>query len=307
MESIEQLQQDNAKLQERLNNAAKFFREQKAQIESLTNEKEELQSNIQSKDKAYEVLQNTYNEVFAENEERKKQVAELMGSQAANVETIKNEYELKLQKLEGDYKDLKKVYEDEQSEYENKITLLEEDNIKLSKDNDDYKKYIETLKEDANKLKENNDNFEKEYKSLEIINDDLNKQIDRLEAKVSELLASDKEYREKLNNFIKENTALNTALGEAEEDYNKLMLRCEKYDKFISVIIATAEEFNYINTQHNDQKATVNKNNQNNTDNVFIKNAPEINIPKVHNSPKPEKLVNSTGNQFMSDEPALRI
>ena len=29
MEQIEQLQQENAKLQERLNNAAKFFKEQK--------------------------------------------------------------------------------------------------------------------------------------------------------------------------------------------------------------------------------------------------------------------------------------
>ena len=42
METIEQLQQDYAKLQGRLNNAAKFFREQKAQIEALTKENEEL-------------------------------------------------------------------------------------------------------------------------------------------------------------------------------------------------------------------------------------------------------------------------
>ena len=33
METIEQLQEQNNKLQERLNNAAKFFREQKTQIE----------------------------------------------------------------------------------------------------------------------------------------------------------------------------------------------------------------------------------------------------------------------------------
>ena len=44
MDNIEQLKQDNAKLTERLNNAAKFFREQKAQIESLTKEKEELEN-----------------------------------------------------------------------------------------------------------------------------------------------------------------------------------------------------------------------------------------------------------------------
>ena len=42
MENIEQLKLENAKLTERLNNAAKFFREQKAQIEALTKENEEL-------------------------------------------------------------------------------------------------------------------------------------------------------------------------------------------------------------------------------------------------------------------------
>ena len=252
MEQIEQLQQDNAKLQERLNNAAKFFKEQKAQIETLTKENEELQSNIQSKDKAYEVLQNTYNEVLAENEELKR--------------NSKDDYVSpeKWNKLVIE----KEALNDQLDDYENKITLLEEDNIKLGKDNDDFKKHIETLQEDINKLKENNDNFEKEYKSLEFINDDLNKQIDILESKVRDLLASDKEYKE-------ENTALNTALGEAEEKYDKLMNQFEKCNKFISLIITTAEEFNYINIQNINQKSPVNKNN---TDNVFMKDAPEFSI-----------------------------
>ena len=35
MENIEKLKQNNAKLTERLNNAAKFFREQKAQTENI--------------------------------------------------------------------------------------------------------------------------------------------------------------------------------------------------------------------------------------------------------------------------------
>ena len=56
MDNIEQLKQDNAKLTERLNNAAKFFREQKAQIESLTNEIKEKTEPIFKKygvEKAY--------------------------------------------------------------------------------------------------------------------------------------------------------------------------------------------------------------------------------------------------------------
>lgn len=231
MEQIEQLQQENAKLQERLNNAAKFFKEQKAQIETLTKENEELKAN--SKDDYISPAK--WNNLVIE----------------------------------------KESLNDKLNDYENKITLLEEDNIKLSKDNDDFKKYIETLQEDINKLKENNDNFEKEYKSLEFINDDLNKQIDILESKVSDLLASDKEYKEAYAKEKEENTALNTALGEAEEKYDKLMNQFEKCNKFISLIITTAEEFNYINIQNINQKSPVNKNN---TDNVFMKDAPEFTI-----------------------------
>lgn len=231
MEQIEQLQQENAKLQERLNNAAKFFKEQKAQIESLTKENEELKANP----KDDYVSPAKWNNLVIE----------------------------------------KESLNDKLNDYENKITLLEEDNIKLSKDNDDFKKYIETLQEDINKLKENNDNFEKEYKSLEFINDDLNKQIDILESKVSDLLASDKEYKEAYAKEKEENTALNTALGEAEEKYDKLMNQFEKCNKFISLIITTAEEFNYINIQNINQKSPVNKNN---TDNVFMKDAPEFSI-----------------------------
>ena len=81
MGDIEQLKQDNAKLQERLNNAAKFFREQKAQIENLTKENDELkhdaesfnslqesyENTIKSKDQDFKTLQDTYDKVFAEN------------------------------------------------------------------------------------------------------------------------------------------------------------------------------------------------------------------------------------------------
>ena len=46
MENIEQLKQDNAKLTERLNNAAKFFKDQKAQIDNLTKENKQLKELI---------------------------------------------------------------------------------------------------------------------------------------------------------------------------------------------------------------------------------------------------------------------
>ena len=46
METIEQIKQEKDKLQERLNNAANFFREQKAKIEALTKENEEYVINL---------------------------------------------------------------------------------------------------------------------------------------------------------------------------------------------------------------------------------------------------------------------
>ena len=48
MEDIEQLKQDNAKLTERLNNAAKFFKDQKAQIDNLTKENKQLKVKIET-------------------------------------------------------------------------------------------------------------------------------------------------------------------------------------------------------------------------------------------------------------------
>ena len=50
MSNIEQLEKDNIKLQERLTNAAKIFKEQKLQIESLTKENEQLKNSISSSD-----------------------------------------------------------------------------------------------------------------------------------------------------------------------------------------------------------------------------------------------------------------
>lgn len=257
MEQIEQLQQENAKLQERLNNAAKFFKEQKAQIETLTKENEELKRN--SKD-GY-VSPEKWNSLVDEKN--------ILIDQLKDAYNQTNIYKDALKSADIQISN----FNNQINSYENNITLLEEDNIKLSKDNDDFKKHIETLQEDINKLKENNDNFEKEYKSLEFINDDLNKQIDILESKVSDLLTSHKEYEEAYAKEKEENTALNTALGEAEEKYDKLMNQFEKFNKFISLIITTAEEFNYI--QHIDQKLPANKNN---ADNVFMKDAPEFSI-----------------------------
>ena len=64
MEDIEQLKQDNAKLTERLNNAAKFFKDQKAQIDNLTKENKQLKDqNIEVPEQVDEETVNFLNEL----------------------------------------------------------------------------------------------------------------------------------------------------------------------------------------------------------------------------------------------------
>ena len=74
MDNIEQLKQDNAKLTERLNNAAKFFREQKAQIEALTKENEELKNQINRTPKEEVIDTEKWNKLVTEKENLQKQI-----------------------------------------------------------------------------------------------------------------------------------------------------------------------------------------------------------------------------------------
>ena len=124
MGDIEQLKQDNAKLQERLNNAAKFFREQKAQIENLTKENDELkhdaesfnslqesyENTIKSKDQDFKTLQDTYDKVFAENKKLTEEIKEQTKFESDVINTKVPELEEKLKNSEAAYEELRKKY-----------------------------------------------------------------------------------------------------------------------------------------------------------------------------------------------------
>ena len=130
MDNIEQLKQDNAKLTERLNNAAKFFREQKAQIESLTKEKEELEKKFKEQQ---DFEANNINKVVPELEEKLKGYEnEFKSLNAVNDDLNKqlDNYELKIQNLENtiDLKDkAHKVLQDTYNELFVENTKLKED------------------------------------------------------------------------------------------------------------------------------------------------------------------------------------
>lgn len=288
MENIEQLKQDNLKLTERLNNAAKFFREQKAQIETLTKENEELKS----KPKDDYVSPEKWNVLVTEKESLDKQL---------------NKYELKLQKLEGDYKDLKKVYEDEQSEYENKITLLEEDNIKLSEKSNlldkcenklkekeilynelekNYESYKKTQSELVEKLQTNLEKANIEIDTLETqkaVQASLQKQLDDLQEKSTVTLHEFKklqteydkltnEYNkcfEEKNKLFEENNDLSTKLNNIIENSE---IRNEILDKIVSLV-------NGLNNVNNNQtKITKNNNNSERIGNEYVVDNPVMNI-----------------------------
>ena len=235
MENIEQLKQDNAKLQERLNNAAKFFREQKAQIESLTNEVKEktelaldYRNQIESKDKAYKTLQETYNEVFAENKQLKDQVDSCefnAESDANNLEDLNkqlNEYELKLQNSEAAYEELRKKYTEvkalsddsiqagvelgkENAELRAKIHQLENNSISQEDFDDEVKKLNQTISECKKSYDEKVEDISK-----------LQMKIEKLNADNETLRKSDKASKEAYEQQKKENK-------ETEEQFNKVL------------------------------------------------------------------------------------
>ena len=216
MENIEQLKADNAKLTERLNNAAKFFREQKAQIETLTKENEELKRKPQDD----YVTPEKWNALVTEKESLNKKL---------------NEYELKLQASEKSYKELKEMYDNEinhfnkeQSAYENSITLLEEDNIKLGNDVHKQKEYIEKM--------------EREHE--QVIND-LKKENKEAEEQFNKILDS---TELELNNVKKENDKLKNDNLELEADYQalanmheKLQHRVDAYDNKVNALESIKE------------------------------------------------------------------
>ena len=253
MENIEQLQQDNAKLQERLNNAAKFFREQKAQIESLTKENEilvektktyehkidnlennnddvqkleikidELEKIITSKDQAYKVLQDTYNEVFAEKEKITKQYKEQEKFETDVINVKVPELEEKLHALQQthddlgvDYDKLNAKYNELLKEKDKQITMnesmvqslakTEADLDIVRKSNDEYRKAFEELQD--------------KYKANDIAKGEAELRLENIQKEYTDKFKEQEEKLTKLNELY--DNCENEKLA-IQNDYNTL-------------------------------------------------------------------------------------
>ena len=235
MENIEQLKQDNAKLTERLNNAAKFFREQKAQIESLTKENEELKRTPKE-----EVIDTEkWNKLVTEKENLQKQIEgyenERKSNEAYSDDLNKqcNEYELKLQKLESDIDSKDKAYKVLQDTYNEVFAdynKLKEQITQI----DEYKKSIDHLQ---NTLK----SYEHKIDELENNNPEVQKLEEQL-VKAEKTIENDKLDYDKLN---KEHKALNDTYNKLNNEYSDIYT---KYNDLEQGRIKSEEQLNALNT-----------------------------------------------------------
>lgn len=187
METIEELRQSNAKLTERLNNAAKFFREQKAQIEALTKENEELKQ--ASKDESSDLL------------EIKEQLATSNAACADMEKAIRKDLE-DIEKLKKENEQLKSDYTLLNNEYLNNENELGE-TLNANKE------LISKIKELEEKYEITVKGYEEHRLSEEAYEDDLNKQLDQYELK----LKNQEELNKRLIGQIKDLEEMNNHLG----------------------------------------------------------------------------------------------
>ena len=144
-----------------------------------------LESNIESKDKAYKVLQDTYNEVFAEKEKITKQYKEQEKFETEVINVKVPELEERLKNTENAYKELQDKYKENdiargeaelrleniQKEYTDKFKEQEEKYNKLDKLYDDCENEKLAAQADYDSLKE-------KYESLKI-NAEANEEVAR--------------------------------------------------------------------------------------------------------------------------------
>ena len=154
MSNIEQLEKDNIKLQERLTNAAKIFKEQKLQIESLTKENEQLKNSISSSDD----IKNLQSQLEAQENSLKEKSLEYKNT----IDTLNT----KLTNNEAAYEELRKKYNELKGETSNKYA-------KLQKDDADA---IDLLKK---QISEQDSIIESKDKAHSVIQDTYNEKIEK--------------------------------------------------------------------------------------------------------------------------------
>lgn len=207
MTNIEQLEKDNIKLQERLTNAAKFFKEQKLQIESLTKENEQLKNSISSSDD----IKNLQSQLEAQENSLKEKSLEYKNT----IDTLNT----KLTNNEAAYEELRKKYNELKNETSNKYA-------KLQKDDADA---IDSLKK---QISEQDSIIESKDKAYSVIQDTYN-----------ELFGKYKELSEKHNKLTADYIDLSVNY-EKLKNINNYSSKLDAYKLFVSNVQNLINETN---------------------------------------------------------------
>ena len=178
MEDIEQLKQDNAKLTERLNNAAKFFKDQKAQIDNLTKENKQLKDQIEG-------FENEFKSNEAYSDDLNKQIDRLEAKLKEQQDSYENKMELLVEELNAKYSNLQNEYAILDNKYQDTKIELENSlmtEAKLKADNEALKnsnKALSSYEKEIEDLKSKNENIRSQFnEKVNALQDALNKHIE---------------------------------------------------------------------------------------------------------------------------------
>lgn len=207
MSNIEQLEKDNIKLQERLTNAAKFFKEQKLQIESLTKENEQLKNSISSSDD----IKNLQSQLEAQENSLKEKSLEYKNT----IDTLNT----KLTNNEAAYEELRKKYNELKGETSNKYAKLQKDDADV----------IDSLKK---QISEQDSIIESKDKAHSVIQDTYN-----------ELFEKYKELSEKHNKLTADYIDLSVNY-EKLKNINNYSSKLDAYKLFVSNVQNLINETN---------------------------------------------------------------
>ena len=324
METIEQLKQDNAKLQERLNNAAKFFRDQKVQIETLTNEVKEktelaldyrnqiktltekvdtlehdeecFNSILEAKEKEISELKSLNDESINAGVELGKEIAELQAKihQMENNSISQKDFDDEVKRLNQTISECKKSYDERVED----ISKLQMQVVKLEKDNQDIiqtsEQYKSAYTEVKSKLKEYDDarkvaeeKAEMWQKNLRSVTNTTNEEVKKVTIERDEWIVK---YRELEKSFDNESKRAIALYNELKEKYDKLS---QLYDHLENEKMAYAADFDILQQKYNDKVAQEEANLEIGTDLInTLQDIWTICDNKLNPKPKEEKKTN---------------
>ena len=281
METIEQLKQENEKLNARLAKAVEVFKEQKANIETVTKERDELKSqyddifnasiklgeeiaelktklhkqeNIVDQDATIKGLREELEEYREKNKELKNELN--------NKEKQLNEYELKLQNSEAVYEELHKKYETRKEQQAELLGQIDELKSQIEQRTQQVRATENTASAEIKKITDARDeliikcsDLESQLKAARDEITSLHSQLIKSESDADILRKSDKEYREAYEQQKKENK-------ETEEQFNKVLDTYEKdlkeakdeYCKLNSLFDSTQNECNRLENELKEAK-----------------------------------------------------